>query len=437
MSDKYDLVFAIDRALNNSEYRFYRRKGSPEPPRGWYDIIKEGSNGREFNDFHHLKARFYRRVEYTSELQTWLFSRDREIPPVGNFYARRSTKTDDREVWISPDRVTICTWRSTPQFVNLMDVIVFDFRAHWGYVAKSSPTGSYGPYGSELRQHLSQFLRFEGEHPDVQKFFANPNPRKRQRHVVPFPLKAVSHPEDLQVALPSYPEMETSHLVAKASKRFHSVNANFIESLWGLKGLRGTIRQLLSLPKSRKSLKEISGSYLGYTYGVRPLADDVRDAIAAFASLPRLEKLTGTRNWNVTDQDCDISGTDRVHLYVQGPSTSLFDRLERKGLAPTMENAWNLVPWSFAIDWFVDIGSFLGRLDTATRLARMPIEYSSGSRTVAGNIPHPLGQIEFSDYRRWRYPSVPSPVYPGIDTPFSPSWLEGSALIAQRKGSNK
>jgi len=45
------------------------------------------------------------------------------------------------------------------------------------------------------------------------------------------------------------------------------------------------------------------------------------------------------------------------------PIAVVFNALESLGLNPSAANLWDLIPFSFVVDWFLPIGSVLSRLD--------------------------------------------------------------------------
>jgi len=94
---------------------------------------------------------------------------------------------------------------------------------------------------------------------------------------------------------------------------------------------------------------------------------------------------------------------------------------------------------SFALDWFVDVGGFLDRLNSKEHLERYEAAYSVSSVKAVttldvGTIPSKFtGTVSRTTYHRWVGP-VPIPSL-SLSSPISTfnHWLEGGALIIQRR----
>jgi hypothetical protein len=98
------------------------------------------------------------------------------------------------------------------------------------------------------------------------------------------------------------------------------------------------------------------------------------------------------------------------------------------------------VPYSFVIDWFIDIGDFLERVDTRLRISRLNIRYVTMSlkRNItrkfvfSSSFPF-VGTATLVDYSRWTEDQCPlPPLTSSGTTTVSNHWLEAGALIAQR-----
>jgi len=120
--------------------------------------------------------------------------------------------------------------------------------------------------------------------------------------------------------------------------------------------------------------------------------------------------------------------------------------LPRMGITNPAVVAWELVPWSFVIDWVLPIGSFLETLD-----ATLGIEFLHGYKTVYqksfamysglkvgmnGGVDtrgFMQGSEEYVDVRRTVLKDFPSPCLPQFKNPLSPMHMyNGIALLAQQ-----
>lgn len=129
------------------------------------------------------------------------------------------------------------------------------------------------------------------------------------------------------------------------------------------------------------STRDLANGWLQFTYGWKPLLQDVfniadesiRKVVATLEKVKATQRLTLTGSRNLTryflganvpsiavgtgSQACTIVCTLEV------PNSS-FDLARWSSLNP-VSLAWELIPYSFVVDWFVDVGSYLRNLETA------------------------------------------------------------------------
>lgn len=143
-----------------------------------------------------------------------------------------------------------------------------------------------------------------------------------------------------------------------------------------VKALKGSISAKVRKDQRqwRKSSKQFSSWWLEYTYGWKPLVLDIGGAIDVLDSpVPPLhvrvsvaKKVTARRKVSDTSYNYDtehlgeITGEMRFKagtgLLVTNPNLLLAQRL---GFTNPALVAWELVPFSFVIDWFVNVGDYL------------------------------------------------------------------------------
>jgi hypothetical protein len=156
--------------------------------------------------------------------------------------------------------------------------------------------------------------------------------------------------------------------------------------------------QFLSKKRSRlngrKGLDEFrkiaSGTWLEYSFGWRPLIGDIQagfDAIRDRASRPEYQpfKVSVTRDRQTPRRLISSSGfqymtidtfmfsREECSAYYQGTAKAFVTTSglpEKLGLYPSefIPTAWELVPWSFVVDYFANIGDILDCWATAQRL---------------------------------------------------------------------
>lgn len=142
---------------------------------------------------------------------------------------------------------------------------------------------------------------------------------------------------------------------------------------------RGKFRQFLRIfgmePKRshrklrRNRVKDASDLWLEYSFGWSPLLGDIYNAANAMSQPVPAGRCSG-RGIERNDfyQDPSVSsftqqlyGRVRVRLvadvYVTNPNLYL---LQHVGLANPFLVAWEIIPWSFMVDWVFDVSTFLG-----------------------------------------------------------------------------
>lgn len=117
--------------------------------------------------------------------------------------------------------------------------------------------------------------------------------------------------------------------------------------------------------------KKASTLYLEGIFGWVPLIQDIHNAYTVLSDLSPTAKLTKVRPQDVRSLSGDLGGGTRGTLQksfgvqvggrirVTNPNLAL---LERLGLVNPAAVAWDAVPYSFVINWFIPVGTFLKSL---------------------------------------------------------------------------
>lgn len=118
----------------------------------------------------------------------------------------------------------------------------------------------------------------------------------------------------------------------------------------------------LSLPASpTKKVKQMASAYLGTKYGPRLTVSELSDIITAEHDGNQRGSATGTREISWSSHLLDFKGEDRVSFeYEYGVYNSVMATLGSWGVSPiSLSDVWDAVPYSFVIDWFVDVSDRL------------------------------------------------------------------------------
>lgn len=137
------------------------------------------------------------------------------------------------------------------------------------------------------------------------------------------------------------------------------------------------IPRVKDIPVKEVTRDWVAGSWLQFQYGWRPLIQDVHSAARHLAHM-----LNSPRNktYRVTKRVKAIDMQPYISIYY--PST--FESYTRKsivarvrtvdevgllGLKDPASVAWELVPYSFVVDWFIPIGNYLSAKELSRRIA--------------------------------------------------------------------
>jgi len=187
------------------------------------------------------------------------------------------------------------------------------------------------------------------------------------------------------------------------------------------------------LPVSKKA---VANDFLAYRYGIAPLISDLyglQKEISDRLSGQMRYKATGKSTKLFTFPNKIVEVTVK-HYCLFSVNDDLLDSLSRLGLTNPANVAWELVPFSFVVDWFYPIGPYLSKLTTLDHLTVKSIhrtivirEFLWGDELPETNSsPHYLNAIgsltwEIKNFSctRTKLSSMPLIPIPSIKSPFS------------------
>lgn len=171
-------------------------------------------------------------------------------------------------------------------------------------------------------------------------------------------------------------------------------------------------------------LKRLGSKWLEFQYGAKPLAQDVYESVHnVFKRVPQLlvaearrkEVLVGSGKQGVPANGGQVEEfryeqANRVHMHIlYAPSSSTLSEISQFTSLNPVSIAWELMPWSFVVDWFYDIGGYIRNVETCLL---------SGNQFKNGYVTE--GHRFYSTHE-WRSPSN------------SRNWYEGSQQYTRKK----
>lgn len=179
----------------------------------------------------------------------------------------------------------------------------------------------------------------------------------------------------------------------------------------------GRIRELIPRKGKIFNPKTWSDLYLWYSYGVKPttqdiqgLKSDVANAIST-AAATKDNVFHSSASESITDKDTVFAMTYRYKVTCEPVPSRLMSCIRTLwswNLYPNLETCWELIPFSFVVDWFIDIQSICQDLDDQILYEYYNILGVCHSTKAEYSIPasamncelNLLGDINYVTYRR-------------------------------------
>lgn len=126
------------------------------------------------------------------------------------------------------------------------------------------------------------------------------------------------------------------------------------------------------VPKNVSARKSWSNNWLEYHFGWEPLCKDIYDAATVISDpLKTFSSVRGSSRISDTGKIVEINTfntrtrvwynqyTHRQGCIFYAPNNGALHTLEQYGILNPLELAWEVVPFSFVVDWFANVGQLL------------------------------------------------------------------------------
>jgi hypothetical protein len=204
--------------------------------------------------------------------------------------------------------------------------------------------------------------------------------------------KIVGHSYDMGVSL-----AETDKFAKTVCGTLGNLSLSVVDLLSGR--WANAARRLGTSPPSRKKVRalqitDISGRYLEMRYAWMPTISDAFEASKAFEALsngPRQKVFKASRNTGGSEYvNCNYC---RVLTEVEVRRTYTYEMYEelsaarQLGLANPLTIVWERIPFSFVVDWFMPIGSYLSLIGQIPFMKGRWMRSDSLRRSYSGTFP--------------------------------------------------
>lgn len=245
--------------------------------------------------------------------------------------------------------------------------------------------------------------------------------------------------EEWLTALLKYTEIkyDFGELHYRAISKIDAIDVNGLAYLSDLKKILEDIKSLISLLSGKATLHSISSAYIAYKYGMRLTIADTREYVDAIHCIKR-SGVSATDKW-LSSIGSAVSCTSTIRYKNRdGVFEDIYQFFRYLDLLVSPENLWDLIPYSFVVDWFVDIGGILSRLDQLDLITHLNIDevydsYTSVGTVQASTFCHGIvGLLQFKRYKRHCHQDASFPLIVPQQPSITSHWLEGAALIIQK-----
>jgi hypothetical protein len=266
--------------------------------------------------------------------------------------------------------------------------------------------------------------------------------------------------QDMMWRMSHYPVFPDTALVANVLKDLKTLDINTITAVQGLATLARDIRELVAAAEGHVNVKWLVSTYLYMKYGFENSTRDVIDLTEFY--LREINALYAKKSaWQTSHASDGVQFMPRdgsmLLSFKEGYETTtltVYVKTLDEGLAkvtrsmmdldvfPELGNIWDIIPFSFVVDWFVPVQEFLDAVDANTYRATLKVgaclssySYTFKGLDVARLLPgmdeNAIGHVDARYYVRTVQSFIPDPA-PELRSPTTfNQWLPAGALIAQ------
>lgn len=222
----------------------------------------------------------------------------------------------------------------------------------------------------------------------------------------------------------SYPDKDKHILTggiesASALEALNSLkaNTNNVQNIFSIIDLAQGLLHPSKLPSLLKALPKrgakslTSDAWLKYRYVYKTTLSDIEE-MTRFIIQGLDHSNTVTLRGGMTTP----GGTCRVRINAKLKDLDQFAFLQKYGVAPDLYNIWDMIPYSFIVDWFVGIGDFAQQISNQQWAMNFNVVSCTTSWKWTDYIQTSLGSVPFTHYQRFVTSTAPPFVPYSTDT---------------------
>lgn len=208
--------------------------------------------------------------------------------------------------------------------------------------------------------------------------------------------------EAQQEALPS--------LVSGALDAAADLSINTLAYARDVRNLAKDAKSLLGTIRGLKNPKNWANLWLSYRFGLRLFAEDTQQVYKAITRIDtyrgetRRSHRSKTTHRSLSCGEADIRvGLTLFVDAVPMRQRSISHAALALDVAPTLTNLWDLVPYSFVVDWLVPVGEALETIDSMTKLSQFPVRGATVTTRADVDIGPPpdcTGELHMITFKR-------------------------------------
>lgn len=210
---------------------------------------------------------------------------------------------------------------------------------------------------------------------------------------------------------------------------------------------------LLASTATNPSLRKLASLELSSKYGIQLTVKDVMSIHERWSKLHKdPSNLKTARSIHRRSDQVSVPGGGTANLskytavkvwyrsMAKSPFHNAVWSMFNHGVYPSVENSWDMVPYSFCLDWFIDVSRTCRQLDSGVLATLLPVELVLyGFKTIGEvsvrSIPdlswYVSGTMSFSEYRRRSgHLYNPQPTLQAASSPFN-NYVEAGAIVTQ------